>query len=62
MTIIERVNKRLETYGLTVEDLSEEELADAKECVRTSAIDGFFSSSTLIRKTLEKRIGKKLAY
>lgn len=62
MTIIERVNERLETYGLTVEDLSEEELADAKECVRTGAIDGFFSSSTLIRKTLEKRIGKKLAY
>jgi len=30
--------------------------------VRTGAIDGFFSSSTLIRKTLEKRIGKKLAY
>ncbi len=30
MTIIERINKRLKPFGLTVEDLTEEELADAK--------------------------------
>lgn len=31
MTIIERINKKLKPWGLTVEDLTEEELAEAKE-------------------------------
>ena len=44
MTIIERINKKLKPWGLTVEDLTEEELAEAKECLKLGIIDGFFSS------------------
>ena len=54
MTIIERINKKLKPFGLTVEDLTEEELAEAKECIKEGAIDGFFSSNALIAKTLKK--------
>ena len=42
MTINERINKKLKPWGLTVEDLTEEELAEAKECLKPGIIDGFF--------------------
>ena len=44
MTINERINKKLKPWGLTVEDLTEEELAEAKECLKPGTIDGFFGS------------------
>ncbi len=56
MTINEKINKRLEPYGLTVEDLTEEELADAKRSLSPNLIDGFFSSYVVIRKALMKGI------
>ena len=59
MTINERINKKLKPWGLTVEDLTEEELAEAKECLKPGIIDGFFSSEILIKKSLLKRIKKK---
>ena len=42
MTINER--KKLKPWGLTVEDLAEEEMAEAKERLKPGTIDGFFSS------------------
>ena len=59
MTIIERINKTLKPWGLTVEDLTEEELAEAKECLKPGIIDGFFSSEILIKKSLLKSIEQK---
>ena len=55
MTIIERINKKLEPWGLTVEDLTEEELAEAKECLKPGTIDGFFTSNTVLSKSLKKK-------
>jgi small subunit ribosomal protein S13 len=40
-------------------DLTEEELADAKECMKPGIIDGFFSSEVLIKKSLLKSIEHK---
>ena len=54
MTINERINKKLKPWGLTVEDLTEEELAEAKECLKPGTIDGFFSSEKLILKSFKK--------
>ena len=59
MTINERINKKLKPWRLTVEDLKEEELAEAKECLKPSIIDGFFSSEVLIKKSLLKSIERK---
>ena len=59
MTIIERINKKLKPWGLTVEDLTEEELAEAKECLKPGTIDGFFYSDVLIQKSLLKSIERK---
>ena len=59
MTINERINKKLKPWGLTVEDLTEEELAEAKECLKPETIDGFFSSEVLIKKSLMKSIERK---
>ena len=59
MTINERINKKLKPWGLTVEDLTEEELAEAKECLITGTIDGFFSSEKLIMKSFKKSTGQK---
>lgn len=59
MTINERINKKLKPWGLTVEDLTEEELAEAKECLKPGTIDGFFSSEKLILKSFKKRTGQK---
>ena len=59
MTIIERINKKLKPWGLTVEDLTEEELAEAKECLKPGIIDGFFSSEILIKKSLLESIEQK---
>ena len=59
MTINERINKKLKPWGLTVEDLTEEELAEAKECLKLGIIDGFFSSEILIKKSLLKSIEQK---
>lgn len=61
MTINERINKRLKPWGLTVNDLTEEELAEAKECLKPGTIDGFFSSKVLIKKSLLKSIECKKA-
>ena len=55
MTTNERINKKLKPWGLTVEDLTEDELAEAKECLKPGTIDGFFSSEILIKKSFEKR-------
>ena len=33
MTINERINKKLKPWGLTVEDLTEEELAEAEKII-----------------------------
>ena len=57
MTINER--KKLKPWGLTVEDLTEEELAEAKECLKPGTIDGFFFSEVLIKKSLLKSIELK---
>ena len=54
MTIIERINKKLKPFGLTVEDLTEEELAEAKESLKPGTIGGFFASEELIKKSLRK--------
>ena len=43
MIINERINKKLKPWGLTVEDLKEEELAEAKECLKPGTIDAFSS-------------------
>lgn len=59
MTINERINKKLKPWGLTVEDLTEEELAQAKECLKPGTIDGFFSSETVIMKAFKKSTGQK---
>ena len=59
MTIIERINKKLKHWGVTVEDLTEEELAEAKKCLKSGIIDGFFSSEVLIKKSLLKSIERK---
>ena len=60
MTINER--KKIKPWGLTVEDLTEEEeLAEAKECLKPGTIDGFFSSEILIKKSLLKSIERKKA-
>lgn len=59
MTIIDRINKRLKPFGLTVEDLTEEELAEAKESLKPGVIDGFFASNELISKSLRKGLRKK---
>ena len=59
MTINERINKKLKPWGLTVEDLTEEELAEAKECLKPGIIDGFFYSDVLIKKSLLKSIERK---
>ncbi len=59
MTIIERINKKLKPWGLTVEDLTEEELAEAKECLKHGTIDGFFSSEVLMKKSLMKGTERK---
>ena len=61
MTIDERINKKLKHWGFTVEDLTEEELEEAKECLQPETIDGFFSSDVLIKKSLLKRIERKKA-
>jgi hypothetical protein len=53
---IKRINKRLEPYGLTVEDFTEEELVEAKRSLRPYHTDGFFSSDIVIRKSFMKRI------
>ena len=55
MTINERINKKLKPC----EDLTEEELAEAKECLKPGIIDGFFSSEILIKKSLLKSIEQK---
>lgn len=55
MTINERINKKLSHWGLTIEDLTEEELKEAKECLSPNVIDGFFSSEVLMKKSLLKR-------
>lgn len=60
MTINERINKKLKPCGLTVEDLTEEELAEAKECLKPGTIDGFFYSDVLIKKSLLKSIKLKI--
>ena len=53
-------NREIEVnQGLTVEDLTEEELAEAKECMKPGTIDGFFSSEVLIKKSLLKSIEHK---
>lgn len=57
MTINER--KKLKPWGLTVEDLAEEEMAEAKERLKPGTIDGFFSSEVLIKKSLLKSIEHK---
>lgn len=49
------LKKRLATYGLTTEDLSEEQLTRAKRDCKEGAVDGFFSSNDLIRMTLKRR-------
>ena len=59
MTIIERINRKLKPWGLTVEDLTEDEQAEAKECLKPGIIDGFFSSEVLIKKSLLKSIERK---
>lgn len=59
MTINERINKKLKPWGLTVEDLTDEELAQAKECLKPGTIDGFFSSETVIMKSFKKKAGQK---
>ena len=59
MTINERINKQLKHWGLTVEELKEEELAEAKECLKPGTIDGFFFSEVLIKKSLLKSIELK---
>lgn len=59
MTINERINKKLKPWGLTVDDLTEEELAQAKECLKPGTIDGFFSSETLVSKSLKKKFNQK---
>ena len=59
MTINERINKKLKPWGLTVEDLTDEELAQATECLKHGTIDGFFSSETLIMKSFKKKTGQK---
>lgn len=59
MTINERINKKLKPWGLTVEDLTEEELAEAKECLKLGTIDAFFSSNTLVMKAFKKSTGQK---
>lgn len=59
MTINERINKKLKPWGLTVEDLTEEELVQAKECLKPGTIDGFFSSEKLIMKSFKKSTGQK---
>ena len=59
MTINERINKKLKPWGLTVEDLTEEELAEAKECLKPGIIDGFFSSEILRKISLLKSIEQK---
>ncbi|MBP5422065.1 MAG: hypothetical protein J6Y78_06475 [Paludibacteraceae bacterium] len=61
MTINERINKKLKPWGLTVDDLTEEELAEAKECLKPGNIDGFFSGEVLIKKSLLKGIERKKA-
>ena len=61
MNIIERINKKIKPWVLTVEDLTEEELAEAKECLKPGIIDGFFSSEVLIKKSLLKSIERKKA-
>ena len=61
MTINERINKKLKPWGLTVEDLTGEELAEAKECLKPGTIDGLFSSEVLIKKSLLKSIERKKA-
>lgn len=53
---IKRINKRLEPFGLTVEDLTEEELVEAKRSLRPYHTDGFFSSDVVLRKALMKGI------
>ena len=58
----QRKNKQeTKALGLTVEDLIEEELAEAKECLKPGIIDGFFSSEVLIKKSLLKSIERKKA-
>lgn len=59
MTITERINKKLKPWGLTVEDLTEEELAEAKECLMPGTLDGFFTSEKVIMKSFKKRTGQK---
>ena len=59
MTINERINKKLKPWGLTVEDLTEEELAEAKECLKPGTTDGFFTSNTLVMKAFKKSTGQK---
>jgi len=49
------LKQRLATYGLSVKDLSEEQLARAKRDCKEGAVDGFFSSNDLIRLTLKRR-------
>lgn len=61
MTINERINKKLKPWGLTVEDLTGEVLAEAKECLKPGIIDGFFSREVLIKKSLLKSIERKKA-
>ena len=41
--------------------LTQEELAEAKECLKPGTIDGFFSSEVLIKKSLLKSIERKKA-
>jgi hypothetical protein len=61
MTINERINKKLKPWGLTVEDLTGEVLAEAKECLKPGISDGFFSREVLRKKSLLKSIERKKA-
>ena len=57
MTINER--KKTKALGTHCRRFEEEELAEAKECLKPGIIDGFFYSNVLIKKSLLKSIEHK---
>lgn len=55
MNTNDRINRRLAPFGLAAKDLSASELKEARAALKGGKTGGFFSSETLISKSLRKK-------